>query len=326
MSSPLHTPTGAALADHRTGPDSAADRRHGSEQLACQPDAMHPAPFAKIADVARFTAVARSSGGASAAAVETLVVLPVYNEAVIAERSVARIADFARRHPGMAFVFADDGSRDDTARIIRACVDAIIARDPSLAPRLSFLAGGINRGKAGILRHTLEALTGPLDQPARPGSPDRFVFIDGDLAYAPEHLLEMARGLNAFDVVIGSRHMSEAGRGPQGLLRTLLGVGFNTLSRICLRRAYRDTQAGLKGFRMAAAREIFRRLTICDFSFDVELLFIARKRQFSIAEMPAEVDAEHRQTPSSVKLFRDPPRMFLSLLRIRLNAWRGVYR
>jgi dolichyl-phosphate beta-glucosyltransferase len=323
MSSPQHTPTCTALADDTSGAArNAFAHRSTSRTSSPHHDQIpHAAPVG-VVDLNP----AASAAPAVASAERMLVVLPVYNEAAIAERSVDAIAAFAQRHPAMAFVFADDGSSDQTARIISARVDSIIARTPSLAPRLSFLAGGTNRGKAGILRHTLETLTGPLDQPARPGSPDRFVFIDGDLAYAPEHLLDMARELDQFDVVIGSRHMSEAGRGPQGLLRTLLGVGFNTLSRICLRRAYRDTQAGLKGFRMAAAREIFRRLTIRDFSFDVELLFIARKRQCSIAEMPAEVDPAHRQTPSSVKLLRDPPRMFLSLLRIRLNAWRGRYR
>lgn len=255
-----------------------------------------------------------------------LVVLPVYRESASAAASVARVADFAAADPRFEFVFFDDGSPDDSARIIESELRRAAIATPGVGDRVRLLRGGVNRGKAGAIAAGLAALTGPLDGPAAPGSPPYFAFLDGDLAYDPGHLATMLDLLARFDVVIGSRHMSEAGRGPQGIARAAMGIGFNTLSRICLRRAYRDTQAGLKGFRTPAAREIFRRLTVRDFSFDVELLFIARKRGCSIAEMPATVGAGHRAAPSSVRLLRDPIRMFTSLLRIRLNAWRGRYK
>lgn len=273
---------------------------------------------------------AAPSGGArpdAEGATAMTVCLPVYQESAVASQAVRGVVAFALRHPEIELVFADDGSPDDTPAIIEREILAAEIAHPGLAGRVRLMRGGVNRGKAGVIRHALERLTGdPLSGPPRQGAAPLFVFMDGDLAYDPAHLLEMRRLLERYDVVIGSRHMSEAGRGPQGLLRRLMGVVFNALSRICLRRAYRDTQAGLKGFRTPAAREIFSRLTVSDFSFDVELLFVARKRGYSIGEMPATVSAEHRRVPSNVRLFRDPLRMFLSLLRIRLNAWRGRYR
>lgn len=255
-----------------------------------------------------------------------LVVLPVFREATTAAASVARVAAFASEHPEFSFVFFDDGSPDTTAAIIEAELLRQEIALPGVAGRVRLVRGVQNRGKAGALVAALEQLTGDFSGPPSAGVPGLFAFLDGDLAYDPSHLLPMREMLDRFDVVIGSRHMSEAGRGPQGLARSVMGIGFNTLSRICLRRAYRDTQAGIKGFRTGAAREIFRRLTVRDFSFDVELLFIARKRGLSIGEMPATVGSAHRAAPSSVRLLRDPARMLLSLLRVRVNAWRGKYR
>jgi dolichyl-phosphate beta-glucosyltransferase len=277
-----------------------------------------------------------------------LVVLPVYREAASVQHSVRSIARFAMDHPQFAFVFVDDGSPDDSALLIEQELRVLDIAQPGLASRVKLLRGGINRGKARVIAFALDSLAGTRSGASRspvaagdapragagsgdefesPGDPPSFfAFLDGDLAYSPDHLVAMLEMLRTHDVVIGSRHMSEAGRGPQGLLRRVLGVGFNTLSRVALRRAYRDTQAGIKGFRLNAAREIFKRLTVTDFSFDVELLFIARKRGYSIGEMPANVNPAHRATPSSVRLFRDPARMFISLLRIRLNAWLGRYR
>ncbi len=104
-----------------------------------------------------------------------------------------------------------------------------------------------------------------------------------------------------------------------------MGWGFNRLVRIFLKLPYRDTQAGLKGFSNEAAERIFARQTIFDFTFDAELLFLARRFGYRIAEVPARVLDTHVYKGSHVSLLRDTPRMLLSLLRIRCNSALGKY-
>ena len=85
----------------------------------------------------------------------------------------------------------------------------------------------------------------------------------------------------------------------------------------------RDTQAGLKGFRRAAAVELARRVRLDRFSFDVELLFIARRMRLRIVDSP--VLFVYCKEPSTVHFVRDSLAMARDMLRIRWRGWRGVY-
>ena len=79
---------------------------------------------------------------------------------------------------------------------------------------------------------------------------------------------------------------------------------------------YRDTQCGFKLFTAAAGRQIFARQVIDGFSFDVEVLFLARQLGLKVAEVPVEW---HDQPGSKVDPFRAPPAMMRELFLIR---WR----
>jgi dolichyl-phosphate beta-glucosyltransferase len=126
-------------------------------------------------------------------------------------------------------------------------------------------------------------------------------------------------------VVVGSRNLAGGKQRNIQLTRRIMGWGFNLLTRIVLRLPYRDTQAGLKGFRLEAAKRIFARQRIFDFCFDAELLFLAGRLGYRIAEVPARVSDAHVYRGSQVNLWRDPPRMFFSLLRICCNNAQGKY-
>jgi len=88
-------------------------------------------------------------------------------------------------------------------------------------------------------------------------------------------------------------------------------------------RGLPDTQCGFKSFRSAAAKEIFRRLTIGGFGFDVELLFVARKLKFAIQPVAVHM-IEHRHR-SRVRLFIDSLKMFSNLFMVRWMDWQGKY-
>ena len=83
-----------------------------------------------------------------------------------------------------------------------------------------------------------------------------------------------------------------------------------------------DTQCGFKLFKESAAREIFSRQSLDGFSFDVEVLFLARQLGYAVAEVPIEW---HDQPGSKVDIFKAPPAMLGDLVRIRLRH-RGLVR
>lgn len=107
------------------------------------------------------------------------------------------------------------------------------------------------------------------------------------------------------------------------MLRYVAGQIFSWMVQAVLFRGLPDTQCGFKGFRADAAKEIFRRLTIGGFGFDVEMLFIARKRNYAIQPVPVHM-IEHRQR-SRVRLMTDSLKMFANLFMVRWNDLQGKY-
>ncbi len=84
-------------------------------------------------------------------------------------------------------------------------------------------------------------------------------------------------------------------------------------------------QAGLKGFRKQAAREIFDKQKLTGFSFDAELIYLAKKLNYRIGEIPAVVASSHKKKISKVNLVQDSLHMLWDLLTIRLNDMIGRY-
>jgi len=102
-----------------------------------------------------------------------------------------------------------------------------------------------------------------------------------------------------------------------------MGRGFNLLVQLLAVRGIQDTQCGLKCFTSTAARELFPRQTIDGFGFDVEILYLARRRGFRIVEVPIT----WRSVPASrVDPVRDTLRMVTDVVRVRWNDLRGRYR
>lgn len=124
------------------------------------------------------------------------------------------------------------------------------------------------------------------------------------------------------DISIGSREAPGAVRYHEPPYRHFTGRVFNFFIRTLVLPGLQDTQCGFKCFRAAAAEDIFRFQTLLGWSFDVELLAIARRRGYTIAEVgiPWYFNAD-----SKINILRDSARMFFDLLAIRANARRGVY-
>lgn len=124
------------------------------------------------------------------------------------------------------------------------------------------------------------------------------------------------------DIVIASREAPGAVRYNEPEYRHLTGRMFSLVVRWLALPGLRDTQCGFKCFHAAVAEEVFPLQTIDGWTFDVEVLYIARRRGYKIVEIPIPW---YYAAESKVKIFKDLSKVVRDLVRIRTNAWRGVY-
>lgn len=152
---------------------------------------------------------------------------------------------------------------------------------------------------------------------------DYRMFLDVDLSmpigevnrFIPPALADM-------DIAIGSREAPGAVRYDEPPYRHFVGRGFNLLVRLMALPGLQDSQCGFKCFRGALADELFPLQTTMGWSFDVEVLFIARKRGYRIVEIPI---AWYFNPQSKVRVVQASFQMFADLWAIRRNAWQGKY-
>ncbi len=228
------------------------------------------------------------------------VVIPVYNE----ERSVVeaiRRVDAYRRIKGQEWeiLIVNDGSTDKT----RVLAENFIQSSGLTHARV--LSYDKNRGKGFAVR------TGVL------ASAGRFVLLtDADLSSPIKEVDKLIRSMEyGAAVAIGSRAIREKdGDVQQSFKRIVSGRIFNYLVRFLVLPGIRDTQCGFKCFTRDCARTIFSVQKLDGFSFDVEALYLARKKGYKINEVPVMWRQGER---SSVSLFRDSFRMLADLFKIK---------
>lgn len=236
------------------------------------------------------------------------VILPVYNEANCIEQTFDRILDFSQKNHAYNFIFVNDGSTDDTLPIIEKKLKNFPTH------HIKLISYNTRQGKGYAVKKGSEIT-----------DCDCICFMDGDLAYSLEHLEPLVEKLEKFDVVIGCRNLDRENFRNLTFLRKLSGKIFNLISQEILNLKYTDMQAGLKGFKNSAARELFKRQTLTGFSFDAEILFLARKKGYTIAEIPAKVSEQHLYKASKVNIIQDSLKMLTCLLKIRYNDLVGYY-
>jgi len=242
----------------------------------------------------------------SGASTHVTVVVPAFNEADRLPRTLNDIASFVEAD-GRRFeiIVVDDGSVDSTS--------AVVARMARAYPLIRLIRMPRNRGKGHAVRTGVVNAIG-----------ERVLFADADGATPIEELYRLERALDdGADVAIGSRAVASADvRVEARPLRRLSGRIFHLLVRYLTVQGIVDTQCGFKLFTGAAAVDLFSRMRMDGFAFDVELLMMAQRRSYRIAEIP--VNWTH-QPGSKVSVVRDGLRMARDLFRIRANALRGLY-
>ncbi len=263
----------------------------------------------------RSTAVDLGESGHGGRAVSPLqrlhhaaIIMPVYNEQLCIRTTFDAVLEYCQSHPDYHFIFVNDGSSDRTQEILEQQIA------DSQTEQIQLLSYGDRGGKGHAVKMGIYR-----------ADADYVCFLDGDLAYSLDHLDWLMAKLAQHDVVIGCRSLMPEGNQGLKLSRKIAGKVFNSLSKQILNLPYVDMQAGLKGFKSKAAQEIFDRQELMGFSFDVELIYLAKKLGYSIAEVPAYVSSNHATKLSKVDLLADSLKMLRDLFKIRWNDLTGRY-
>jgi len=232
------------------------------------------------------------------------VVIPAFNER---RRIVPTIASIAA-HLGKSdlsweLIVADDGSRDGMGELL----------DGLGLVNLRVVGSGHNEGKGAAVRRGLRAARGR-----------SVLFTDADMSTPVDELDRMLALLDGgADVIVGSRAAEGASAAEKSGLRCLLSNGLRLTVSVLLPTGVNDTQCGFKLFRHDVAQALADAQTIDGFSFDLELLFIARQWRLDIVEVPVNwVDAPG----STVDPAREAVRFLRDILKIRCRSVRGWYR
>ena len=149
------------------------------------------------------------------------------------------------------------------------------------------------------------------------------LMCDADLSMPVHEITKFLSQVDSgFDIAIASREAPGAVRYDEPRYRHLGGRLINLIIRLLILPGLQDTQCGFKCFRAEVADDLFKRQTLMGWSFDIELLFIARQHGYRITEIP--IDWYYR-TESKVNAPRDAMRMIRDIFQIHRNARRGIY-
>ncbi len=238
------------------------------------------------------------------------IIIPAHNEEYRLPGSLARIDSFLSQQAySCEVIVVENGSIDNTVGVVQE----FAAEHPYV--RLMMVE---TRGKGLAVKAGMLAARGEY----------RFI-CDADLSMPIE---EIAKFLPAdreagecnqpFDVAIGSREAPGAVRYDEPWYRHFMGRALNWTIKVLALRDFEDTQCGFKMFHAPAAEDLFQVQTLSGIGFDIELLFVSKKRGYRILEIPINW---YFSDESRMRLVGDSLAAILEILEIRRNWKNGVY-
>jgi glycosyltransferase involved in cell wall biosynthesis len=243
------------------------------------------------------------------------VVIPAYNEEINLKRGVLdSVYEYLKDQKfTWEVIVSNDASKDNTSLIVKKYTKKY--------PNFKLVDQPFNLGKGGNVISGMKSASGQyvlftdMDQSTPLSEFDKFI----------------PRFKQGFDIVIGSR----AGRPGQSIIRKIMAYGFATLRNLILRLPYKDTQCGFKAFKSDAVKHIISKMKVFGVKtksgkgsvtagFDLEVLYIARKLKYKVAEIPVEwYEYGERKEVSPIK---DSWEGLRDLLKVRINAFQGKYK
>ena len=233
------------------------------------------------------------------------IVLPSYKDAELLRSQLPVFIDWLNAKIGSyELIIVDDGSDDAGATENIAKENQVI-----------FIRQEKNSGKGAAVRKGMLAAKG-----------EYRIFTDADIPFEFEAIKNFLHYIKdkEFDIAIGDRRLPESNYFSK--IKGARKVGSNIFTFFVGRfitTGFSDTQCGIKGFKGKVADDLFSVARLNGFAFDVEILYIALKRNYDIKRLPVHFRSNHDD--SSVSLMRHAPGMLMDLFRIKWNHLRGKY-
>ena len=232
------------------------------------------------------------------------IVIPAHNEEFRLPPSLEKIDAFLKTQPYEAeVIIVENGSMDRTVEVSKA-----FAADH---PYVRVIEAAV-RGKGLAVKEGMLIAKGDY----------RFI-CDADLSMRIEDVNQfLPPHIDGADVIIASREGIGAKRVGEPPHRHFIGRINNLIIKITAVRGFEDTQCGFKMFSRAAAEDLFRVQQMIGIGFDIELLYIAKKRGYKIKQVPITwyFDADSR-----MRIIGDSLNLLVEIWQIRRNWFWGIY-
>jgi dolichol-phosphate mannosyltransferase len=219
---------------------------------------------------------------------KTLVIIPTYNERDNIEQIVPQVLE---KHSSIDLLIVDDGSPDGTGEIADAMCEEnsrihVIHRKNKSGLGTAYVAG---------FKFAIEKKY------------DYIFEMDADFSHDPKNIPEFLNAIKEADLVIGSRYISGVNVINWPMSRLLLSYYANVYSRIITGLPVKDATGGFKCFRREVLEAIdLDRVQSNGYSFQIEMSFRAKRKGFSIKEIPIVFeDRRQGQSKMSKKIVRE---------------------
>lgn len=233
------------------------------------------------------------------------IIVPMYNEENRIAKCVSLLSNyFAKQKYNFEVIFVDDGSQDNTVKILHELI-----KDKK---DFKIIANKINHGKGYVVKQGILNSQGSW-----------ILFTDADLSTPISELEKLLNYRGKFEVIIGSRYLKKDSiKVPQPFLRRAISRIGHTLISIILGLPFADTQCGFKLFSQKAAKDIFSRMTIERWGFDMEVLAIAKFLGYNIKEVAV---AWYNDPNSHLRAGKAAMDTLKELMAIKSNLLKGRY-
>lgn len=223
------------------------------------------------------------------------IIIPAYNEELRIKSTLDKILYYTNANNSYNYeiIVVDDGSKDKTIDLVGQYKNVVLVRQ------------SINQGKGAAVRRGMLEAKG-----------DLLLFSDADLSTPIEELSKLIEKIDAGNhIAIGSRALNnDLIREHQPFYREIMGKTFNKIVQFLVIKGIFDTQCGFKLFTKDVGKKVFGLSKIDGFSFDVEVLFLASKFNYKIAEVPVLWFNDDR---SKVNPITDSIKMLKEIFKIK---------